>query len=1066
MMKNRKCVLGILAVAILILDLVGYVYCEKLPLAMSAPTVAAQRIIVVNSTSDSGPGTLRQALLEASSGDTITFDPAVFSPEAPATIYLASSLPPVTQGNLTIDGSNAGVVLDGSTITDERVNGLEIVSDGNIIRGLQIISFPNAAVGPLGGAENNIVGGDRGVGSVPLGQGNLLSGNGSFGVGIWDADTSFNTIIGNYIGTDLSGTAAWGIRRDGVHINGASYNQVIDNLIGGNGQSGVYICCMGEGNTIRDNYIGTDISGLNPLGNLQSGVCVDQGARDNAIGPDNIIAYNEDGVAILGPNSLGNTITQNSIHDNGHQGINLWEGGNTELAAPVILDFDLAAGTVTGAASANSTIEIFSDSNDEGEVYEGRTTAKSTSVFTFNKGASFTGPHLTATATDADGNTSEFSAPTSGTGRSIALQEENTLPITELQPKQSRELEDNRIGGVAETRHVGKWIWKTGLKWMRVICDPYGGWQKVDWGKEEYTIDPEEERLINDLTSNDIKIMLVLDVWYPENRTVFYKTEEDVERYLNYVRFMVNHFKGRIEYYEILNEPDLSFEAPSGLPLPYYVNLIKRTAPVIREEDPKAKIVVGAIPDTRFNHCRDYMWGLLRSEVMPLVDGISWHGMYGAAPSGDPGGVRQPEMPQMKNYWENYASLVREIMAVSSSRGFRGKYFVEEMLWRTPLEPHESEPYGFSDITGAKYYARATIIHLGLNVTTGLAVVHEDYRQQSYSVIRNLCTVMAGAEPTNLPVEIHSEATNIQSYSFSLPNGDTLIALWTDGVAVEEDPSVKANLAFQGFTAQDVTGIDILVGFQQPIIASSENGNLVIQNLLVRDYPLILRLSPVAKRAVFTDLTVSPAEAQPGQPVEISVKVTNVGGMESSYTVTLSINGIVEDTETITLAGGETKVVTFMVTRDIAGGYAVEVGGLTVTFTVVGPKPAEFVATDLTVAPTEVKVKQEVKITVKVTNVGEQSGSYTVDLKIAGVIVDTKTVTLGGGESTTVTFEIVEEKAGVHNVEVAGLKGTFLVKEIPPPPPPWEIYATVAAVAIVAIGVSAMIYRRRRASAR
>jgi len=102
---------------------------------------------------------------------------------------------------------------------------------------------------------------------------------------------------------------------------------------------------------------------------------------------------------------------------------------------------------------------------------------------------------------------------------------------------------------------------------------------------------------------------------------------------------------------------------------------------------------------------------------------------------------------------------------------------------------------------------------------------------------------MAGAEPVSLPVEIQSEATNIRSYSFSLTSGDNLLALWTDGVAVDEDPGVKANLTFPGFTAQDVTGIDILGGFQQPIIAYSENGNLIIQNLIVRDYPIILHFS-------------------------------------------------------------------------------------------------------------------------------------------------------------------------------------------------------------------------------
>jgi beta-glucosidase/6-phospho-beta-glucosidase/beta-galactosidase len=52
--------------------------------------------------------------------------------------------------------------------------------------------------------------------------------------------------------------------------------------------------------------------------------------------------------------------------------------------------------------------------------------------------------------------------------------------------------------------------------------------------------------------------MLVLDVWYPYPRTVDLKTESGIAIYSNWVRFMVRHFKGRVEYYEILNEPDLN----------------------------------------------------------------------------------------------------------------------------------------------------------------------------------------------------------------------------------------------------------------------------------------------------------------------------------------------------------------------------------------------------------------------------------------------------------------------------------------------------------------------------
>jgi hypothetical protein len=102
---------------------------------------------------------------------------------------------------------------------------------------------------------------------------------------------------------------------------------------------------------------------------------------------------------------------------------------------------------------------------------------------------------------------------------------------------------------------------------------------------------------------------------------------------------------------------------------------------------------------------------------------------------------------------------------------------------------------------------------------------------------------MAGTEPLDLPAEIESEATNIRSYSFSLPNGDRLLALWTDGVAVDDDPGINATVTLPGFSAQKMVGIDVLNSFQQELVTSTEDGNLVINNLLVKDYPIILHLS-------------------------------------------------------------------------------------------------------------------------------------------------------------------------------------------------------------------------------
>jgi hypothetical protein len=67
--------------------------------------------------------------------------------------------------------------------------------------------------------------------------------------------------------------------------------------------------------------------------------------------------------------------------------------------------------SITGTACAGCTVEIFSDAEDEGRIFEGTAVADASGNFTFTRAGLLTGPNITATATDHKGNTSEFSAP-------------------------------------------------------------------------------------------------------------------------------------------------------------------------------------------------------------------------------------------------------------------------------------------------------------------------------------------------------------------------------------------------------------------------------------------------------------------------------------------------------------------------------------------------------------------------------------------------------------------------------------------------------------------------------
>lgn len=240
---------------------------------------------------------------------------------------------------------------------------------------------------------------------------NLISGNEQVAISIYSSGVDSNIIQGNYIGTDITGTVALPNRDKGITLRrGVKYNLIggtgpgEGNLISGNERTGIYLFLDDNShNRIEGNFIGTTADGSGALGNGICGIQIKHPATQNTIGPGNRIAFNgEEGIYIYS-DAIQNTITQNAIFMNGGAGIELATGGNTELDAPVLTQFT----PLTGTAPANAVVEIFSGPDEEGKVYEATVTADASGQFSWD--GTPTDERVTATATDADGNTSEFS---------------------------------------------------------------------------------------------------------------------------------------------------------------------------------------------------------------------------------------------------------------------------------------------------------------------------------------------------------------------------------------------------------------------------------------------------------------------------------------------------------------------------------------------------------------------------------------------------------------------------------------------------------------------------------
>ncbi len=288
----------------------------------------------------------------------------------------------VSSGGITLTNSIYGVylataagnaprhnIIANNTIAGNSLGGITIVGNGtpnsnsaynNVVRANRIgvgptgTRIPNYAFGVYitDGAFQNFIGGadaaDRNIISGNIGNGVVISG--SVGIGV----------LGNYIGTNVSGTAALGNSGGGVRIIGGEANTIggaiygiipaiRGNLIQYNAQGGVQLSADTHTNQVLANSIHY---------NTGYGVSLISGAYDNVVGGDVITSGNSIGnntvygVYLDGPTTTGNVVKYNDIANNSGHGIALdGDTHDNQLGGETALDYNVINGN-TGSGIA------------------------------------------------------------------------------------------------------------------------------------------------------------------------------------------------------------------------------------------------------------------------------------------------------------------------------------------------------------------------------------------------------------------------------------------------------------------------------------------------------------------------------------------------------------------------------------------------------------------------------------------------------------------------------------------------------------------------------------------
>jgi parallel beta-helix repeat protein len=354
--------------------------------------------------------------------------------------------PDPSDGNVIAHNADQGVNIYGTVRTVVQSNSIEANGLGIGVLGAstsELLVAQNDVTDNLGNGIQVQVADDGEIIS------NTVEANGEAGIEISSAGTSGHLIQGNDVAANEVGIRLLdssnnnelrhNLVRDntthGIYIEVSFENELGENEISGNGTAGVALRVGAHDNQLDSNEIHD---------NGMSGVGFTEGAHNNQVHENQIYANGSDGVFVFGNTTVENEILCNEIYGNGAQRIqNTW-GGNTELEPPRITTLDYQGQgfwNLEGQACANCWVHFFINKADSSaSTCQYAVQANANGHFSMLQIFLFVDQFPDLTATDANGNTSEYASESDGVP---------DLEVTSIEVVQSIQSPRNNVALIA-----------------------------------------------------------------------------------------------------------------------------------------------------------------------------------------------------------------------------------------------------------------------------------------------------------------------------------------------------------------------------------------------------------------------------------------------------------------------------------------------------------------------------------------------------------------------------------------------------------------------------------------
>lgn len=160
------------------------------------------------------------------------------------------------------------------------------------------------------------------------------------------------------------------------------------------------------------------------------------------------------------------------------------------------------------------------------------------------------------------------------------------------------------------------------IGWIRDECF----WANVEKKKGEYKIPEDFINAVNYTKSHAMNVLLILNygnTLYTPEVNYFPKTDEEIDAYASYCGFMARELKGKVDHFEIWNEPNTVRYSGREITAAEYVKVLKRAYNAIKEENPDAYVLGGAIAASA--NCNDFLRGIFEEGAAQYMDALSIH---------------------------------------------------------------------------------------------------------------------------------------------------------------------------------------------------------------------------------------------------------------------------------------------------------------------------------------------------------------------------------------------------------------------------------------------------------